>query len=83
MMQRLMIQAEPELIERAKRRAAERGVSVAQAVREAMEHEFGPAEEEEPIPPPLTCIGVFRSGRSDLSQLASEDIFEPEPWRSS
>jgi hypothetical protein len=82
MMQRLMIQAEPELIERAKRRAAERGVSVAHAVREAMEHEFGPAEEEQ-IPPPLTCIGALRSGRSDLSRLASEDIFEPAPWRSS
>lgn len=82
MMQRLMIQAEPELVERAKRRASERGVSVAQVVREAMEHELGPAEDEA-IPPPLTCIGIGRSGRSDLSKLASEDIFEPAPWRSS
>ncbi len=82
MMQRLMIQAEPELIDRAKRGAAERGVSVAQAVREAMEHEFGPVEDEV-IPPPLRCIGIGRSGRSDLSKLASEDIFEPAPWRSS
>ena len=81
MMQRLMIQAEPELVERAKRRARERGVSVAQVVREAMEHELGSAEEEQ-IPPPLTCIGVFSSGRSDLSRLASEDIFEPDTWRS-
>jgi hypothetical protein len=81
MMQRLMIQAEPELIERAKRRATERGVSVAQVVREAMRHEFGFAEER--IPPPLTCIGVFDSGRSDLSELASEDVYEPDPWVSS
>ena len=81
MMQRLMIQAEPELIERAKRRARERGVSVAQVVREAMERELGSVDEEEPIPPPLTCIGVISSGRSDLSRLASEDIFEPEPFR--
>jgi hypothetical protein len=80
MMQRLMIQAEPELIERAKRRATERGVSVAQVVREAMRHEFGFAEER--IPPPLTCIGAFSSGRSDLSELASEAIFEPRSWRS-
>jgi predicted DNA-binding protein len=78
-MQRLMIQAEPELIERAKRRATERGVSVAQVVREAIEHELG----EEPQQPQFSLIGAFRSGRSDLSQLASEDIFEPEPWRSS
>src|ERR1700677_4169069 len=73
MMQRLMIQAGPELVERAKRRARERGVSVAQVVREALEHELGAAEE--PIPPPLRCIGIASSGRSDLSRLASEDIF--------
>ncbi len=41
MMQRLMIQAEPELLESAKRRAAERGVSVAQIVREAIGRELG------------------------------------------
>jgi hypothetical protein len=82
MMQRLMIQAEPELIERTKRRASERGVSVAQVVRDAMEHELGGPGEEQ-IPPPLTCIGIGRSGRTDLSRLASEDIYEPAPWRSS
>lgn len=80
MMQRLMIQAEPELVERAKRRARERGVSVAQVVREAMEHELGAAEEE-PMPPPLNCIGIGRSGRGDLSRRASEDEYEPEPFR--
>jgi hypothetical protein len=80
MMQRLMIQAEPELVERAKRRAAERGVSVAQVVREALEHELDSPDEQ--TPPPLTCIGVFNSGRSDLSRLASEQIFMPLSWRS-
>ncbi len=81
MMRRLMIQASPELVEQAKRRARERGVSVAQVVREALEHELGVGGEEEPIPPPLKCIGIASSGRSDLSRLASEDIFEPEPFR--
>lgn len=81
MMQRLMIQAEPELIERAKRRARERGVSVAQVVREAMEEKLGEPDGEEQ--PPLSIIGVGRSGRSDLSRLASEDIYEPAPYRSS
>jgi hypothetical protein len=74
-----MIQAEPELLARAKRRAAERGVSVAQVVRDAMEHDLGSADEER-IPPPLTCIGAFASGRSDLSELASGDFYEPDPW---
>jgi plasmid stability protein len=78
MMQRVTIRAEPELIERVKRRAAQRGVSVSQFCREAMRHELGPDEER--IPPPLTCIGAFDSGRSDLSEIASEDVFGPEPW---
>jgi hypothetical protein len=81
MMQRLMIQAEPELIERAKRRARERGVSVAQIVREAMEEKLGGPDGEQQ--PPLSIIGIGRSGRSDLSRLASEDIYEPAPYRSS
>jgi hypothetical protein len=81
MMQRLMIQAEPELIERAKRRARERGVSVAQVVREAMEHELGVEDEEEPLAPPLRHVGVVSSGHGNLARLASEDIFEPEPFR--
>jgi hypothetical protein len=80
MMQRLMIQAEPELIERVKRRAAKRGISAAQVWREGARHEVG--EGEERIPPPLTCIGAFSSDRSDLSELASESIFEPRSWRS-
>jgi hypothetical protein len=82
MMQRLTIRAEPALIDRAKRRASERGLSVSQVVCEAMRRYLDDAEEER-IPPPLTCIGAFSSGRSDLSRLASEDIFMPEPWRTS
>jgi hypothetical protein len=82
MMQRLMIQAEPALIERAKRRAQERGVSVAQVVRDAMEHELGSSETgEEPLAPPLRHVGVVSSGHGNLARLASEDIFEPEPFR--
>ena len=80
MMQRLMIQAEPELVERAKRRARERGVSVAQIVREAMEHELGTGDEER-VPPPFTLIGAFSSEHGDLSRRASEDEYEPEPFR--
>jgi hypothetical protein len=81
MMQRLMIQAEPELIQRVKRRAAERGVSASEVWRDAMRHELGPDEER--IPPPLTCIGIGKSGRTDLSELASKDIYEPDSWVSS
>jgi len=73
-MRRIMIQANEELLERARRRAAERGVSIAQIVREALEKELGSQ--------PKPRLGVFRSGVGDLSRRASEDEFEPDPWRS-
>jgi hypothetical protein len=76
-MRRIMIQAHEELLERARRRAAERGVSIAQIVREALEKELGTVSRPKPH------VGVVRSGAGDLSRRASEDEFEPEPWRSS
>lgn len=72
------VELDAELLERARQVARERGVAVPQLVREALEHELG---EEEGEQPPLTCIGAFSSGRGDLSKLASEDVFEPEPFR--
>ncbi len=56
-MKRFMVQADEELIERAKRRAADRGISVAQLVREALEREVGNG-----IPKRrLKFIGMFSS----------------------
>jgi hypothetical protein len=77
-MKRVMIQADERLLERARRRAAERGVSLAQLVRDALEKELG---YEEAPPPPLACIGAVRSESGDLSRRASEDEFQPEPYR--
>jgi len=79
-MRRVVIQAEPELLERAKRRAAQRGVSAAQIWREALVHELG-ADDDERIPPPLTSIGAFSSRRGDLSRRASDGEYEPAPFR--
>lgn len=73
------VELDAELLERARRVARERGVAVPQLVREALEHELGPEQEGEQ--PPLTCIGAFSSGRGDLSEMASRDVFEPEPSR--
>jgi hypothetical protein len=72
-----MIQADERLLERARLRAAERGVSVAQLFREAVERELGP---EHP-PPRLTSLGAVRSEQGDLSHRASNDEYEPEPYR--
>lgn len=77
-MRRLMIQADERLLQRAKRRAAERGISLAQLIREALARELG-AERQ---PRPLSTASV-RSGVGDMSRRASEDEYEPPPWRSS
>jgi hypothetical protein len=63
---------------------------VSQLVQDALEHELAEAApnygqpwqaENEGEQPPFTLIGAFSSGRGDLSKLASEDVFEPEPFR--
>jgi hypothetical protein len=76
-MKRIMVQADERLLERARRRASERGVSVAQVFRDALERDLG----DEAPPPALTSVGAVRSHNGDLSQRASADEYEPEPYR--
>jgi hypothetical protein len=65
--------------------ARERGVEIPQLVHDALEHEIAAAAprtgRDEDEQPPLTFIGAFHSGRGDLSELASKDVFESEPFR--
>ena len=75
---RIMIQAEEALLERARRRARERGVSLAQVVRDALERDL---DYEHAPPPPLTCLGMASSTEGDLSRRASSDEYESEPYR--
>ncbi|HEX3391742.1 MAG TPA: ribbon-helix-helix protein, CopG family [Solirubrobacteraceae bacterium] len=72
-MQRVMIQVDAPLLERAKREARKRGVSFPQLVREALTREL--ALSAEPIPP-LSCIGTI-----DTRGKARERDYEPDPWR--
>ena len=72
------VKVDAELLERARRAARERGVDVPQVVREALEHELGGEEAEQP---PVTCIGMFDSRLGDLSERASRDEFKPRPSR--
>lgn len=74
---RIMVQADERLIERARQRASERGVSIAQVFREALERDLG----SEQRPPALTSVGVVSSERGDLSRRASDDEYEPQPFR--
>jgi hypothetical protein len=80
-----IVEIEVDLLERARRVARERGVEVPQLVQDALEHEIGAAAPrangDQGEQPPLTFIGAFHSGRGDLSKVASEDVFEPEPFR--
>jgi hypothetical protein len=76
-MKRMMIQADESLLDRARRRAADRGVSVAQVVREALERELAPASPT----PDVRCAGAFRSGQGDLARRVGDD-YEPPPFRS-
>jgi hypothetical protein len=71
------VEVDADLLERARRVAGERGIALRQLVQEALEHELDGDEPQ----PPFPLIGAFSSGRGDLSKLASEDVFEPEPFR--
>jgi hypothetical protein len=73
MMQRVMIQAERTLLERAQRAAHERGVSFPQLVRESLEREVALNTAQ---PRPLSCVGVINThGR------ARAGAYEPDAWR--
>lgn len=66
-----------DLARRARREAERRGITVRQLVEDAIKRELADERQQ----PPFSLIGAFRSGRSDLSRLASEDNFEPDSFR--
>jgi len=77
-MRRFVLQADDALLERAREVAHERGVSIAQVVRDALEKELGPAS-----PPSRSrLIGAFESGEHDNARKASRrPRTPPRPWR--
>jgi hypothetical protein len=74
-MQRTTIMAPEELIRQLRLVAAERGISMAEIIREALEEKARAAR------PRPRSLGVGASGRSDLSTRLGEEEFLPEPWR--
>lgn len=77
-MQRIMVQADETLLRRARSVAADRGVSLAQLVRDALERELGTGGPQ----PEIRSAGSFASSERDLSRRASDDEYEPPPFRS-
>jgi plasmid stability protein len=75
---RFIVQADDDLIRRVRKRAAQRGVSIAQIVREALELALG--DRAQPVP---TFIGKYASGRpNNDSERASNDEYVADPYRS-
>jgi hypothetical protein len=72
-MKRVMIQADEELLARARKTARARGVSFPQLVREALEHELAPVARP---PRRLSCAGVVSTGGG-----ARKREYEPDAWR--
>lgn len=65
---------EPQLEELSKL-AAERGVSVAALVREAVAEKLARAHRKP------RSLGIAASGRTDTARRTGEDRPEPQPWR--
>lgn len=76
-MRRVMVQADPALLERARHAADQRGITFPQLVRDALEHELAG---EGPQPAPAS-IGAFDSGQHDLARRADADHYEPPSFR--
>lgn len=69
------MRADDDLLRRVKRRAAQRGISVAQLVRDALERTVG----EDRLPPKPLSLGRFDSG--GLAPASDADGFVAEPCR--
>ena len=64
-----------DLVERLNKMAEERRVPVETVIREAI------GEEPKNAQPKPRNIGIFGSGRTDISELASDIRPEPRSWR--
>jgi len=74
-MRRTTIAVPDELIERLRREAAERGVSLAALIREALE------EKAQAYRPKPHSLGIGDSGRTDIARRTADEPSVPPPWR--
>ena len=74
-MQRTTIVAPEELLQRLRRIAAERSISMAMVIREALEEKV---RSHRPRP---RSLGIGTSGQTDTARRAGEERAVPRPWR--
>jgi hypothetical protein len=74
-MRRTTIVAPDDLLERLRHEAAERGVSLATVIREALE------DKARAFRPKPRSLGLGDSGRTDVARRTAEEQAIPEPWR--
>ena len=74
-MERTTVMAEPETLERLRSLARDRGTSLAQVVREALDEK---AREYRPKP---TFVGIASSGGSDVARNEATERVRPRSWR--
>lgn len=75
MVQRTTVVIPEDLKRQAKRAAAERGVSMGELIREALEEKLRSHR------PPLRIIGIAESRRGDLSRRSASERAVPRSWR--
>jgi Arc/MetJ-type ribon-helix-helix transcriptional regulator len=75
-MVRTQIQLREDQVRRLKRRAAQRGVSMAELIREAVDRSLASDDLEARWQRALSVAGKFRSGRSDISENHDEYFVE-------
>ncbi len=74
-MERTSIMARPETLDRLRALARDRGTSLAEVVREALEEK---AREYRPKP---TFLGMMSSGRSNVARTEATERVPPRSWR--
>ncbi len=74
-MRRTSIMADEDVLQRLRDLAHDRGVSLAEVIREALEQKAG---EFRPRP---KCLGMFSSGDPHGSSIADEGQIPPVSWR--
>ncbi len=77
---RTQISLTEDLIERARRVAAQRGISLAALIREALADALAKTPEELAIERAKRAVGGFRSGRVDTSEHHDDVLAEPGRW---